>query len=100
MGSGKKESVRRERQGKMADGMGNVKTKGENFYRTAKKAKTLRMFNEGKAQRNSAGKITKAASYQSREMPKARIEPNRKWFNNTRVISFVLNHVSSSVHLH
>ncbi|KAL8742014.1 MAG: hypothetical protein Q9190_005448 [Brigantiaea leucoxantha] len=87
MGSGKKESVRREKQGKMADGMSNVKTKGENFYRTAKKAKTLRMFNEGKAQRNSAGKITKAASYQSREMPKARVEPNRKWFNNTRVIS-------------
>ena len=45
------------------------------------------MFKEGKAQRNAAGKITKSASYQSRELPKARIEPNRKWFGNTRVIS-------------
>lgn len=45
------------------------------------------MFKDGKAQRNAAGKITKAASYQSREAPVARIEPNRKWFGNTRVIS-------------
>lgn len=33
MGSGKKEAVRKERQGKTGDGMVNVKTKGENFYR-------------------------------------------------------------------
>lgn len=45
------------------------------------------MFNDGKAQRNAAGKVTKAASFQSRELPKARVEPNRKWFGNTRVIS-------------
>lgn len=44
------------------------------------------MFNEGKAQRNAHGKITKAASFQSREQPQARIEPNRKWFTNSRVI--------------
>ncbi|KAJ5095963.1 hypothetical protein NUU61_005319 [Penicillium alfredii] len=87
MGSGKKEATRKERQGKTGDGMGNVRTKGENFYRDAKKLKTLNMFKEGKAQRDSAGNITKAASYQSRETPTARIEPNRKWFGNTRVIS-------------
>lgn len=45
------------------------------------------MFKDGKAQRNAEGKITKAASYQSRDVPKARVEPNRKWFGNTRVIS-------------
>lgn len=45
------------------------------------------MFKDGKAQRNADGKVTKAASYQSREVPKARIEPSRKWFGNTRVIS-------------
>lgn len=45
------------------------------------------MYKEGKAQRNASGKVTKAASYQSRELPKARVEPNRKWFTNTRVIS-------------
>jgi hypothetical protein len=87
MGSGKKEAARRERQGKIGDGMGNVKVKGENFYRSAKKIKTLNMFKDGKAQHNAAGKVTKAASYQSREVPKARVEPNRKWFGNTRVIS-------------
>jgi len=45
------------------------------------------MFKEGKAQRNARGDITKAASFQSRDKPVARIEPNRKWFTNTRVIS-------------
>lgn len=33
MGTGKKEATRRERQGKNNDGMSNVRTKGENFYR-------------------------------------------------------------------
>lgn len=33
MGTAKKEAVRKERQGKVGDGMANVKTKGENFYR-------------------------------------------------------------------
>jgi len=44
------------------------------------------MFKEGKAQHNAAGKVTKAASYQGREIPNARIDPNRKWFTNSRVI--------------
>lgn len=56
-------------------------------YRSAKKIKTLNMYKDGKAQRNASGKIMKEASYQSRELPKARVEPNRKWFVNTRVIS-------------
>ena len=33
MGTGKKEAARKVRQGKASDGMANVKTKGENFYR-------------------------------------------------------------------
>lgn len=33
MGTGKKEATRKERQGKVGDGMGNVRVKGENFYR-------------------------------------------------------------------
>ncbi|OQO12649.1 hypothetical protein B0A48_02112 [Cryoendolithus antarcticus] len=88
MGSGKKEGARKIRQGKTSDGMGNVKVKGENFYRDAKKVKQLNMFNQGKATRNAAGDITKAATFQSRDRASvARIEPNRKWFTNTRVIS-------------
>jgi nuclear GTP-binding protein len=35
MGQQKKEASRKERQGKTGDGMGNVKVKGENFYRYA-----------------------------------------------------------------
>jgi nuclear GTP-binding protein len=87
MGTGKKEATRRTRQGKTGDGLANVRTKGENFYRDAKKVKKLNMYKEGKAQRNADGEITKAASYQSRDIPNARIEPNRKWFTNTRVVS-------------
>jgi len=33
MGQGKKEAVRKVREGKTGDGMQNVKVKGENFYR-------------------------------------------------------------------
>jgi hypothetical protein len=33
MGVAKKEKSRKEKQGKVGDGMNNVKTKGENFYR-------------------------------------------------------------------
>ncbi|KAI9662648.1 MAG: GTPase required for pre-60S ribosomal subunit nuclear export and maturation [Alyxoria varia] len=92
MGTHKKEANRRERQGKTASGsMGNLRTKGENFYRDQKKVKTLSMYNSGKPQRNAEGKITKPGAYQSREKGgvggSARVEPNRKWFNNTRVIA-------------
>ncbi|CAD6565091.1 MAG: GTPase required for pre-60S ribosomal subunit nuclear export and maturation [Alectoria sarmentosa] len=87
MGTGKKEKTRKVKQGKVGDGMANVKVKGENFYRTGKQAKTLNVFKDGKAQRNASGKVTKAASFQNRDKPKARVEPNRKWFGNTRVIS-------------
>lgn len=45
------------------------------------------MYKGGEATRNAAGEITKAAAYQSRDVPNARIEPNRKWFTNTRVVS-------------
>lgn len=84
MGTGKKERSRIERQGKVK---GDPKVKGENFYRSAKKIKTLNILKEGKAIRNSEGKIVKAASYQSRDVPRAVVEPNRRWFTNTRVIS-------------
>lgn len=87
MGTGKKEATRRERQGKSSDGMSNVRTKGENFYRSAKRVKTLNMYKQGKARRNSAGDIIQAAAFQDRSAPVARVEPHRKWFTNTRVIS-------------
>jgi hypothetical protein len=58
-----------------------------NGRRSAKKVKVLKRLTDGKATRNAKGDITQSASYQSREAPVARVEPNRKWFNNTRVIS-------------
>ncbi|EPE07080.1 nucleolar gtp-binding protein 2 [Ophiostoma piceae UAMH 11346] len=85
MGTQKKEASRREREGKVKDG--NIRTKGENFYRDAKQVKRLNMYKEGKAQRDKDGNITKAAIFQSRDIPTAVIEPNRKWFTNSRVIS-------------
>lgn len=57
------------------------------LYRGPEKLKRLNMYKGGRAQRNADGKITQAASYQSRDIPTAVIEPNRKWFTNTRVIS-------------
>ncbi|KAI5809762.1 nucleolar GTP-binding protein 2 [Peziza echinospora] len=89
MGNFKKEASRKERSKKAGpgDGMANVRLKGENFYRDAKKVKKLNILKEGKAIRNAQGDILKAASFQSRELPNARIEPNRKWFGNTRVIA-------------
>ncbi|RDI85094.1 hypothetical protein Vi05172_g4909 [Venturia inaequalis] len=87
MGSEKKEAARKVRQGKVGDGMANVKVKGENFYRSAKKVKVLNILKGGDPQRNAHGRITKSAVFQSREAGPARIEPNRKWFTNSRVIS-------------
>lgn len=41
MGTGKKEASRRTREGKQVDG--NIKVKGENFYRSASKS-TIRVY--------------------------------------------------------
>ncbi|EFX05417.1 nucleolar GTP-binding protein [Grosmannia clavigera kw1407] len=85
MGTQKKEATRRVREGKTTDG--NIRVKGENFYRSAKRVKQLNVYKEGRAQRDADGNITKAAVFQSRDVPTAVIEPNRKWFQNSRVIS-------------
>ena len=48
----------------------------------------LRMYRTGKAKRNKQGKIVKPAIFQNRVAPGtvSRIAPDRRWFNNTRVI--------------
>ncbi|KAI9005047.1 NUC091 domain-containing protein [Hyaloraphidium curvatum] len=68
--------------------LGNVKVKGTNFYRDAKKVRQVKMLKGGAPVRNSAGKIVKAAEFQSKldSGTVARVEPNRKWFENTRTI--------------
>lgn len=85
MGTGKKEKVRRTRQNDTRDG--NLRVKGENFYRDAKKVKHLAMYKSGRAVRNARGEIIKAADLQLTDAPTARVDPNRKWFGNTRVIA-------------
>lgn len=85
MGTGKKEKSRRAREGNTKDG--NLRVKGENFYRDSKRVKFLNMYTGGKAQRNKHGDIVRAADYQDATIPDARVAPDRRWFGNTRVIS-------------
>ncbi|KAG0689507.1 GTPase required for pre-60S ribosomal subunit nuclear export and maturation [Pichia californica] len=85
MATGKTEKARRQRQGDLRDG--NLRVKGENFYRDAKKVKHLNMYKTGGAVRNAKGEIIKAAYLQDTKAPTARVDPNRRWFGNTRVIA-------------
>ena len=62
--------------------------KGVNFYHDAKKVKQRNMLKSGKAIRNADGQIIKPGAFQSR-LPsgtQARVQPDRRWFENTRVI--------------
>jgi len=63
--------------------------KGIAKVRTAGTIKRLQMYKNFKAKRNSKGKIIKAAPYQSwvDSGTRARVEPSRNWFSNTKVIS-------------
>lgn len=45
------------------------------------------MLNGGKAVRNKDGVIVEAAAFQSKEVTPGRVQPDRRWFGNTRVIS-------------
>nr|CAI6751892.1 CMF_HP1_G0046210.mRNA.1.CDS.1 [Saccharomyces cerevisiae] len=63
MGTGKKEKSRRIREGDTKDG--NLRVKGENSTETPREA----------------------ASFQDSTIPDARVQPDRRWFGNTRVIS-------------
>ncbi|KAF3985695.1 hypothetical protein FT663_05195 [Candidozyma haemuli var. vulneris] len=85
MGTQKKEKQRRVREGDTRDG--NLRVKGENFYKDAKKVRHLSMYKTGRAVRNAKGEIIKAAALQSTDLPNARVDPNKKWFGNTRVIA-------------
>lgn len=94
MGKLKKEKNRVANTGGNAEKAGNLRVKGENFYRDAKKVKFVNMLKGGTAIRNSKGEIVREADFQSKEKPTARIAPNRKWFgmylkNNYKVVSFL-----------
>lgn len=81
MGQFKKEKQRVSRDKAGGDDRAkNLRLKGENFYRDAKKIKYINMLKGGKATRNSQGRIIQAAAFQSTEVKTARVAPNRKWF--------------------
>ncbi|KAF7297915.1 Nucleolar GTP-binding protein 2 [Mycena chlorophos] len=76
------------------------KVKGENFYRDAKKVARAKMLNGGKPVRDKDGKIIQAAAYQKGEdeTKPGRVQPDRRWFGNTRVISqTALDHFRTSL---
>ncbi|KAH7915753.1 NGP1NT-domain-containing protein [Hygrophoropsis aurantiaca] len=76
------------------------RVKGENFYRNAKQAARLKMLNGGKPIRDKDGKITQAAAFQKGEdeTKPGRVQPDRRWFGNTRVISqTALDHFRTSL---
>lgn len=62
---------------------------GGNNMRDKATIKRLQMYRNFKAKRDKNGKIIKAAPFQSKLTPgsMARVEPNRRWFGNTRVIT-------------
>ncbi len=68
---------------------GNLRPKGTNFYHTGAKLKLLQMRRGGKACRDSRGRIVQDAKFQKStpDAPVARVQPDRRWFGNTRVIS-------------
>ncbi|KAH6916740.1 NUC091 domain-containing protein [Coprinopsis sp. MPI-PUGE-AT-0042] len=76
------------------------KVKGENFYRDAKKVAKLKMLTGGKAVRDPDGNIIQAAAFQKGEdeTKPGRVQPDRRWFGNTRVISqTALDHFRTSL---
>ncbi|KAG6916765.1 hypothetical protein DXG01_005510 [Tephrocybe rancida] len=77
-----------------------ARVKGENFYRTGKQVARLKMLNSGKAVRDKDGKIVQAAAFQKGEdeTKPGRVQPDRRWFGNTRVISqTALDHFRTSL---
>ncbi|KAI4527916.1 NGP1NT-domain-containing protein [Schizophyllum commune Loenen D] len=76
------------------------RVKGENFYRNAKQVARLKMLNGGKPVRDKDGKIIEAAAFQKGEdeTKPGRVQPDRRWFGNTRVISqTALDHFRTSL---
>ena len=68
---------------------GNLREKGSNFYHQGAKLRQLKMRRGGKPTRDATGRITQDAKFlkSTPDAPVARVQPDRRWFGNTRVIS-------------
>ncbi|GMI63665.1 nuclear/nucleolar GTPase 2 [Hibiscus trionum] len=58
---------------------------GKNNSRTAATVRRLKMYNT-RPKRDTKGKIL-SNDFQSKELPNTRIQPDRRWFGNTRVVN-------------
>lgn len=99
MGKAKKEKNRiaKERNQNGGAPLGNnLKVKGENFYRDAKKVKFVNMLKGGKPIRNVKGKIIKPAPYQSRDVTAGRVQPDRRWFGKKWQAGLFINKMVES----
>jgi nuclear GTP-binding protein len=67
---------------------GNLREKGSNFYHQGAKLKLLKMRRGGKATRNTQGRVVQDAKFMKStpDTPVVRVQPDRRWFGNTRVI--------------
>lgn len=67
---------------------GNLREKGSNFYHQGAKLKLLKMRRGGKPVRNTQGRIVQDAKFMKStpDTPVVRVQPDRRWFGNTRVI--------------
>ncbi len=65
---------------------GNLRVKGVNFYHDKDTVKRLAVLRSGRPTRNARGKIVREAVFKSKDAPTARIQPDRRWFGNTRVV--------------
>lgn len=66
-----------------------VDLRGAPHARTSATIRRLQMYRNQKAKRDRRGKIVRAAPFQS-QLPRgsvARVQPNQRWFGNTKVIS-------------
>ena len=76
---------------KMGDSLSlkNRSSKTQTGIRDKATVKRLNMYKTNGPKRNRDGKIVQAAEYQKAATPgeRARIEPNRKWFGNTRTLT-------------
>ncbi|KAL5016097.1 hypothetical protein ScPMuIL_005686 [Solemya velum] len=81
----------RDRVNKSNHSMNPDRPKGQGGHNMRDKAtiNRLKMYKNFKPKRDKVGKIVKAAPFQNTLKPGAvaRVEPNRKWFGNTRVIT-------------
>ncbi|XP_012936495.1 nucleolar GTP-binding protein 2 isoform X2 [Aplysia californica] len=86
---GKPNPKPRDRINKAGHSMNPDRPKTSSTMRDRTTIRRLQMYRNFKPKRDKTGKIVKAAPFQStlKSGTMARVEPNRKWFGNTRVVT-------------